>query len=242
MPGIRKLPYAGVTRQSGGRLMEKQGSAGAHLLRSALMAVSLLIGSAGFGSAEASMFVCRDKWGGVSFTNVPNSSDCSAYTFKEGKRKTDSNYFSSRESKRKSSRPAVRSACDPSKFDHDIRRVARRYKVDPSLIKAIIHTESSFDHRAVSSQGAQGLMQLMPATARELRVSNPFNPRENIDGGTRYFCQLMDSFNGDLILSLAAYNAGPGLVMRTGGVPRIPETLRYVNKVLKRYKQYRRAW
>ena len=82
-------------------------------------------------------------------------------------------------------------------------------------------------------------MQLMPATARELRVANPFNPRENIDGGTRYFRGLMDTFNGDLILSLAAYNAGPGLVKRTGGVPRITETRRYVNKVLKRYKVYK---
>ena len=85
-------------------------------------------------------------------------------------------------------------------------------------------------------------MQLMPATARELRVSNPFNPRENIDGGTRYFRKLMDSFNGDLILSLAAYNAGPGQVMRAGGVPKIAETRRYVHKVLKRYKQYKAVW
>lgn len=82
-------------------------------------------------------------------------------------------------------------------------------------------------------------MQLMPATSRELRVSNPFNPRENIDGGTRYFRKMLDSFGGDLVLSLAAYNSGPGLVARTGGVPRIKETRRYVNKVLKRYKVYK---
>jgi len=239
MAGRRNLPYAGLAQQFGRQFMGWRGTAGANGCSSVLMLVCLLLASVGLGNAEASMFICRDKFGTVSFTNVPNSSDCSAFTFKEGKRKTNSNNISS---KRKSNRPAVKSACDPSKFDRDIRKVARRYKIDPSLIKAIIHTESAFDHQAVSSQGAQGLMQLMPATARELRVANPFNPRENIDGGTRYFCKLMDSFNGDLILSLAAYNAGPGRVMRTGGVPRIPETLRYVNKVLKRYKQYRAAW
>lgn len=79
----------------------------------------------------------------------------------------------------------------------------------------------------------------MPATARELRVADPFNPRQNIDGGIRYFRQLLDGFNGNLILSLAAYNAGPGLVKRTGGVPRISETRLYINKVLKRYKVYK---
>ena len=82
-------------------------------------------------------------------------------------------------------------------------------------------------------------MQLMPGTARELRVSNPFNAKENIDGGTRYFRKMLDSFDGNLVLSLAAYNAGPGLVARTGGVPKIKETRRYINKVLKRYKVYK---
>jgi soluble lytic murein transglycosylase-like protein len=124
-------------------------------------------------------------------------------------------------------------------YDREIRSIARRYKIDPSLIKAIIHTESAFNHKAVSKSGAQGLMQLMPDTAREMDVADPFNPRENIDGGTRYFRQILNDFDGNLILSLAAYNAGPGLVRRTGGVPQIPETRRYVNKVLKQYKVYR---
>jgi soluble lytic murein transglycosylase-like protein len=125
-------------------------------------------------------------------------------------------------------------------YDLEIRRVGQRYQVDPPLIKAVIQAESDFDSRAVSSRGAQGLMQLMPETARELRVDNPFNPRENIDGGTRYLRQMLDNFKGDLTLSLAAYNAGPGLVSRTGGVPQIPETVQYVNKVLKQYKEYKR--
>ncbi|MGW8192880.1 MAG: lytic transglycosylase domain-containing protein [Desulforhopalus sp.] len=241
MTGGRNPPYLIEMGQPRQRFI-KRATLGGKLFGSASVAVVVLLVFATLDNGQASMFICRDKHGEVSFTNVPNSPDCNTFTFTERKKKTDSDNFSRKtklQSKRKSS---PKFTCDPSKFDHDIRRVARRYNVDPSLIKAIIHTESAFDHQAVSKTGAQGLMQLMPETARELRVANPFNPRENIDGGTRYFCKLMDSFNGDLILSLAAYNAGPGLVMRTGGVPRIPETLRYVNKVLKRYKQYRAAW
>ncbi len=176
--------------------------------------------------AFAGMFVCRDKSGSVNFTNVRNSSTCKPLTMKKGRRGLS----------------APTRIATPGNYDRDIRRIANRYNVDPPLIKAIIHAESGFNHKAVSKRGAQGLMQLMPATARELRVSNPFNPRENIDGGTRYFRKMLNSFNGNLILSLAAYNAGPGLVKRTGGVPRIPETRRYVHKVLKQYKVYKSTW
>jgi hypothetical protein len=179
----------------------------------------------GYGDLQASMYKCRDKHGSVSFTNVRGSANCSPLSLQKN-RGTMGTWVQD-------------TGTGSGKYDQDIRRIGKRYDVDPSLIKAIIHTESDFNHRAVSSRGAQGLMQLMPDTARELRVANPFNPKENIDGGTRYFRGLMDSFNGDLILSLAAYNAGPGLVRRTGGVPRISETRRYVNKVLKRYRIYR---
>lgn len=182
----------------------------------------LLLNSPGL---HAGMYSCRDSSGAISITNVRNGSDCQAFVLKKaGSWKNMSNGPASK------------------RYDSEIRRIGRLYKVDPSLIKAIIHIESDFNHRAVSRCGAQGLMQLMPGTARELRVSDPFNARENIDGGTRYFRSLLDSFNEDLVLSLAAYNAGPGLVARTGGVPKIPETLRYINKVLKRYKVYKAAW
>lgn len=125
-------------------------------------------------------------------------------------------------------------------YDNHIVRAARVHRVDPLLIKAIIKTESNFDSQAVSSQGAQGLMQLMPATARELRVRNPFNAKQNIYGGTRYIRQLLDSFNGNIALSLAAYNAGPGRI-KNGMIPAIPETIAYVKKVLRLYKAYRRS-
>ncbi len=177
------------------------------------------------GVVQAQMFLCKDSSGKVSFTNVRNSPSCKAYRLKK--------------KKGWSSRSNSTGSLDRSRYDYDIKRIARRYRIDPPLIKAIIHVESDFNPRAVSHQGAQGLMQLMPATARELGVSNSFNPRENIDGGTRYFRKMLDNFDGDLVLSLAAYNSGPGLVARTGGVPRIKETRRYVNKVLKRYKVYK---
>lgn len=161
----------------------------------------------------------------MNFTNVPDGIDCKTIELQ----------------KESGSWAGVSRLPDSSRYDREILRVGKIYNIDPSLIKAIIHTESDFDNQAVSRSGAQGLMQLMPDTARDLQVANPFNPWENIEGGTRYFRSILDSFNDDLILSLAAYNAGPGLVARTGGVPRIPETLRYVNKVLKRYKVYKAA-
>ncbi len=104
------------------------------------------------------------------------------------------------------------------------------------LIKAIIKAESNFDPTAVSPQGAQGLMQLMPATAKDLQVSNPFDPQENITGGAKYLRFLLDSYRWDVELSLAAYNAGPGNVKKA--VPNIPETREYVAKVLGNYQSY----
>jgi soluble lytic murein transglycosylase-like protein len=189
--------------------------------------IAMLLVFFSYGESQAGMYMCRDKSGNTSFTNLQGGANCSSYSLdkKNGRWSTNSRVASSGSSS--------------SKYDQYIKRVGKRYDIDPYLIKAIIHAESAFNHRAVSPRGAQGLMQLMPATARELRVANPFNPKDNIDGGTRYFRGLMDSFNGDLVLSLAAYNAGPGLVKRTGGVPQIPETLRYINKVLRQYKVYK---
>ncbi|WP_339135762.1 MAG: lytic transglycosylase domain-containing protein [Candidatus Electrothrix sp. GW3-4] len=128
---------------------------------------------------------------------------------------------------------------DNTRFDKHIRHAAQAHKVDPLLIKAIIKTESAFNSKAVSSKGAQGLMQLMPATAKDLKVKDPFNPRDNIYGGTKYIKWLLKRFNGDLRLSLAAYNAGPARVRKK--IPRIPETIAYVGKVLRQYKAYKKG-
>ncbi len=127
------------------------------------------------------------------------------------------------------------------RYDRDIRYFGVRYGIDPHLIRAIIRVESGFNPQAVSKKGAQGLMQLMPATAAELRIENPFNPRENIEGGTRYFRKLLNIFEQDVNLALAAYNAGPTAVQKQGGIPVITETRNYVNRVLTYYRQYKKG-
>ncbi len=113
--------------------------------------------------------------------------------------------------------------------------VSRRHGVPPRLVAAIVAVESRFDHRAVSRRGAEGLMQLMPATAADLDVQNAFDPRDNLDGGVRHLKRLMGRFRGDLPLVLAAYNAGEMAVIAHGGIPPYRETRQYVVRVLRRY-------
>jgi len=118
------------------------------------------------------------------------------------------------------------------KFDGLITQAALQYGVPATLIKAVVLAESGMNPDAVSHAGAQGLMQLMPATAKDLGVMDSFDPIENIDGGARYLAKMLDIFNGDRRLSLAGYNAGPNRVKRTMTVPDIEETQTYVKRVL----------
>ncbi|HPG28152.1 MAG: lytic transglycosylase domain-containing protein [Spirochaetaceae bacterium] len=123
-------------------------------------------------------------------------------------------------------------------YDGLIARVARLHGVQPALVKAVIAAESNFQPDAVSRVGAQGMMQLMPATAEELGVERPFGVVENIDGGVRYLRAMLDRY-GDVVRALAAYNAGPGAVDRHRGVPPYRETRAYVERVLQYYRGYR---
>lgn len=125
------------------------------------------------------------------------------------------------------------------RFNPMISKAADRHQVDPALIKAVIMAESGYNPTAVSTQGAKGLMQLMPKTALSLGVKDVFNPVHNINGGAKYLRQLLDAFNENIKLALAAYNAGSGRVKRYGGIPPIKATRHYVKMAFAYYQHYK---
>jgi soluble lytic murein transglycosylase-like protein len=125
-------------------------------------------------------------------------------------------------------------------YDTIIQKAAQQFGVESHLIKSIIMAESSFDHNAISQSGAQGLMQLMPPTANDMEVQNPFDPEENIFGGTKYLSLLLKKFNQDKKLAIAAYNVGPSVVAQSNSVPLIPQTRRFVEKVMKYYSEFKK--
>jgi transglycosylase-like protein with SLT domain len=120
-------------------------------------------------------------------------------------------------------------------IDTAIDEAAARHNVDPNLVRSVIKVESNFNPHAVSRKGAMGLMQLMPSTARSLNVSNPFDPAQNVDAGVRHLKRLLESYGGNVPLSLAAYNAGTAAVSRSAGVPRFAETQNYVRRITNLY-------
>ncbi|RDC59377.1 putative tape measure protein [Alteripontixanthobacter maritimus] len=136
--------------------------------------------------------------------------------------------------------PAEHSRGVPLAYVKTVQDLSRRFDLSPALIEALVWQESRWRHDAVSPVGARGLAQLMPATARELGV-NPDDPFANLEGGARYLRQQLDTFDGNLELALAAYNAGPNRVLRAGGVPRIRETQHYVTAILGRLSNHSRS-
>lgn len=183
-----------------------------------------LLGARAVSAAEVYHFV--DDQGVIHFTNVP----------------TDPRFrpLRSTDSLRLRSQTLPGSTVAPGVLDRLVAQAARRYEIEGGLLKAIIKAESDFDAYAVSRAGAQGLMQLMPSTAELLEVEDPFDPAANILGGARHLRDLLDRFEGNVPLALAAYNAGALRVEAAGGIPAIGETRQYVQRVLGYYRDYAR--
>lgn len=180
------------------------------------------------GPSYAGIYRWVDERGVIHFTNCPRDSQFKLYI-------RESKDDAGGEENRASTQP-VR---DQTQFDSLIEESSRKHNVDFALVKAMIKAESGFNPLAVSRKGAKGLMQLMPETAQRMNVGNIFNPRENIDGGVRYFRYLLSLFNEDLRLSLAAYNAGENIVSELRSIPPYRETIDYVRKVLNYYQFYK---
>ncbi len=174
------------------------------------------------GVAFSGIYVMVDANGVYHFTNVPTSNKYKLFIRDRGTRAVLRSYTQ-----------------DPTQYEPLINRYAKEFGVDKALVKAVIHAESAFNPYAVSKKGAQGLMQLMPETARDLAVQDVFDPEENIRAGVQYLKMLLKKFNGDLSLSLAAYNAGPHRVDQFGKIPPYRETKAYIKKVLTYYRMYR---
>jgi soluble lytic murein transglycosylase len=174
-------------------------------------------------SARADIYKYVDADGVIHFTNTPTSSRYNLYL--------------------KERSPG--SSSGDSSFRAIISRQAATFRLDEALVRAVIKAESGYNPRAVSKKGALGLMQLMPDTARLLKVRDPLDAEENIRGGSRYLRLMLDEFNGNLDLALAAYNAGPNAVRRHGGIPPYEETRIYVDRVktyMRHYRQGKDTW
>ena len=201
--------------------------------RCATLLCAMILSLALAPTAHAELYTFTDDNGVIHFTNIPP-----ANVKKEQSAKAE-NTFRWRDELgawRRIHR------VDVKEYDSLIREAAAYYSLPAALVKAVVAVESSFEPSAVSHAGAQGLMQLIPPTAAEMNVRDPFDPRDNIFGGTRYLRVLANQFNGNLRFTIAAYNAGPNAVLRRGDVPPFSETRRYVERVLILYHHYLVHW
>jgi soluble lytic murein transglycosylase-like protein len=181
------------------------------------ISVAVLSGHPDFCQADTYRYI--DERGVIHFTNVPTNQNYTRISLENRQAKA---------------------GCRA--YDPVISLLCKKYAVDEALVKAVIKAESDFDPMAISKKGAQGLMQLMPETARDLSVRNPFHPAQNLEGGVRYLRKLLDQFQGNLQLALAAYNAGENAVVKyNNSVPPFEETRTYVKRVLEYLKDYQLA-
>ena len=172
-------------------------------------------------SVHADIYMYIDANGVMHFTNTPTSNEHEYKVYIKERASVSRNFHAT------------------NKYDHFITDAAKQTGVDSHLLKAMIKAESDFDPRAISRKGAMGLMQIMPENFKMLDLKNPFDPWENIKAGARYFEQLYKRFNGQLALSLAAYNAGPTAVDHYKSIPPYQETEEYVRRVLRYYRTFK---
>jgi hypothetical protein len=218
-----------VEREKSSCLMGMSGLSGPRSRVGALIIALVLCLLAVASPSSGAIYKYEDENGVVHFTNCP----------RDGKFKL---YIREAEDRNGSNGPnyvSYRLIRDSKRYDPLIHEYSQKYEVDFALIKAIMRAESGFNPTAVSRKGARGLMQLMPETAQRMNVSNSFSPRDNIEGGVRYLKYLLQLFNDDLRLSLAAYNAGENIVSELGSIPPYRETVDYVHRVLNYYHYYR---
>lgn len=202
-----------------------------------LAAMASLFAIAASDTASADIFQYTDAEGVTHFTNA-RPADSRYRVYIRGDRAPRSNGFSGTPGIA-ASPPSDKDPTRFTRYDEWIRAAATLYQIPEQLVRAVIKVESDYDPRAVSVSGARGLMQLMPDTAEKLQVRDIDDPRENIFGGTRFLRILANDFNGDLALTIAAYNAGGEAVMRYGGIPPYTQTRNYVTRVTQYYRRYR---
>lgn len=202
-------------------------------LRFALI-ITMLAAVAGSFPAQADIYSYRDENGVLNYTNIrPNNAHYKVrIAYKQPRRQYAT------PPKTVVYRDDIQPQTLPPQLQTIVNHVSQYYAVDKSLVQAVIHAESGFDANAVSPKGASGLMQLMPQTAQRYGVRDIFDPEQNIIGGVRYLHDLLETFGHNMRLAVAAYNAGEQAVLRYGGVPPFPETLRYVNKVMQLHSRY----
>jgi len=191
----------------------------------------------GAKSARADIYRCKRSDGAQHYTNIREPGRHCELVVRSSRKPKSKNT-----AKSASPRPTSAASKDPTRYrryDGLIDEAARLYQLPEHFIRAVMRVESDFNPTVVSRAGAMGLMQLMPQTARSMGVSDPFDARQNILAGARYLRILANRFRGDLVLTVAAYNAGEGAVEKYDGIPPYKETQRYVRRVLKHYYAYR---
>jgi len=205
---------------------------------SPVLLTAVALSSLPIAAQAGNMYIYKDKGGQVLLTNVNPSGNFDKFTKKvkvtyykdsslyDGGSSSNSNDYGN---------SSASSSGTRNSYDSYILASAQRHGVDPGLMKAMMHTESAFNPNARSPVGAQGLMQLMPATARRFKVSNPWNPADNIEGSAKYIAWLMRRFNNNVEFAVAGYNAGEGNVDKYNGIPPFKETRNYVKSVMSRY-------